>query len=57
MVAIKARQENTQAEELEHHEEDELKALKSLKEKLVTPPVRALPKKHGDYTLYTDACD
>ena len=44
----------TKFEELSDEEE---KAFKSLKSKLVNPPILALPRSEGKFTLDTDACD
>lgn len=45
-----------QAKYLGSLEEDELKALATLKEKLTSSQVISLPKRNGHYTLDRDAC-
>lgn len=48
---------NNQLTHFEKPAENEILALKSLQQNLTTPPVLALPRSTGIYTLDTNSCD
>lgn len=55
--AISERLKKTEDKELGPFNEEELDPLETVKEKLILPAVFTLPKRNGEYTLDTDACD